>query len=420
LEFKKNIFHQKISFITWAVFLVTVIVTLISLTSAVFPALVLTSFGEFDNQIGIDPLETGIWTFPLLATNLIILVIGVLYKKKLPNIIKKSINFIFKFEVSPQIAFFVITILIGFYIIFTVEELFNGYYQPDYGVRVKSWIDNYTVSEIGEWGLGYHVMVFFLKSSVQIFDNDKVIPFLANIALLIITYVLTTEITKKRFAGIVAMVIVLQSGIFLMYDTSVSYPNFWILFYLLSLYFIIKKDYLSPISYIVALLSKILTAAFLPMTLFFIYRSNFPRQKKIKILMYYGVTLITFLSVVFLSGASFSTTEFDEEASPMIGGEKTNIREFWAGFTAFYSSFRLDGLVLLFMLPCIIGLFFASRNGIPHADSIMFMIFLMLFSAPILPGLTDAINTPYRFLPLVVFFAMGVGVLLSKRVKVGS
>jgi len=36
-------------------------------------------------------------------------------------------------------------------------------------------------------------------------------------------------------------------------------------------------------------------------------------------------------------------------------------------------------------------------------------------TAPILTGFTDQTNQPYRFVPLVVFFAVGVGVLLSKK-----
>jgi len=205
------------SYLTWAVFLATLVVAVITLTSVVFPALVISSLGEFENSIGINPFETGIWTFPFLAVNLLILVVGLMYKKKLlPTKIKKSLNFIFTFEVSQKVAFFVIIILLGLYITYSVEELFNGEYFSDYYTRVQPWIDNYVVTEIGDWGVGYHVMVFFLNASDQIFDNDKVFPFIASIGLLILTYAITTEITKKRFAGIVAMVIVLQSGAFLL------------------------------------------------------------------------------------------------------------------------------------------------------------------------------------------------------------
>ena len=72
-------------------------------------------------------------------------------------------------------------------------------------------------------------------------------------------------------------------------------------------------------------------------------------------------------------------------------------------------------MVLLFMLPLIVGLFFVSGNGFKEADSITFLILGMILSAIFIPALGGAINVPYRFVPLIVFFAMGVGVLLSKK-----
>ena len=89
--------------------------------------------------------------------------------------------------------------------------------------------------------------------------------------------------------------------------------------------------------------------------------------------------------------------------------------EFSLGFTSFSFQLRFDGLVLVFILPLIVGLFIAARHGIEHADSILVLIGGMLFIAPIVTGFTELTNQPYRFVPLVVFFAIGVGVLLSKR-----
>jgi len=103
-----------------------------------------------------------------------------------------------------------------------------------------------------------------------------------------------------------------------------------------------------------------------------------------------------------LTGATGSQEEFDSD-------------EFWLGFTSFSYQLRFDGLVLLFILPLIVGLFIASRYGILHADSIMLLISGILLTAPLLTGFTELTNQPYRFVPLVVFFAIGVGVLLSKR-----
>jgi len=403
--------------ITWIVFLLTVAITILHLVSAIFPNLFLKSFGGFEDNVGINPFEIGIWTFPLLITNFIIFGLAILYlKKRLPDQITSSIKFIFNFEVSPKVTFFVITILIGIYIVFSVGELFDGLFQADYYTNVSKWLENFSFIKIGTEGdtppsIGSYLHTMLGYISIQVFGNVKVIPFIASISLLILTYFITFEITKKRFAGIVAFVILLQSGIFLHYDTSVSYPNFWILFYLLSLYLILKKWALSPISYLAGTLSKAMTAAFLPMTLFFIYRANISKQKKVKCVISYGV--IAILGIVFLSVMDASLEDVGYDVAT---GSKFSTHDFWGGFTAFSYAFRFDGLVLLFLLPLTFGLFHASRRGIVHADSIMFLILGILLSAPFIQGLSDFVITPYRFIPLIIFFAMGVGVLLSRKV----
>ncbi len=395
---------SKTSFVTWTVFLATLIVLFFTLIPAVFPALLLTSFGGFKNFAEINPFEIGIFAYPLLVTNLVVLSIGVLYyKNRLWQPIRKSFRFIYNFEVSKRVAFFVIVILIGVYVTFSVTELFDGKYQADFNVHFKDWLELYSISKFDITPIGYHAQFFLETTSLQLFDNYKVIPFIASIALLVLTYFLTAELSKKRFAGLVAMVIVLQSNVFLMYDTSVSYPNFWILFYLFSLYLILKKWPLSPISYIASVLSKPLTAAFLPMTFFFIYRTNYTIKKKIYIIISYGVIVV--VGIIFLTNTNTS----------LIENLEFNSHDFWMGFNAVYTALRFDGLVLFFLLPLIVGLFYISRRGMPHADSIMFLIFGILMSAPFVQGFSDVINVPYRFIPLIVFFAIGTGMLLSRQ-----
>ena len=95
--------------------------------------------------------------------------------------------------------------------------------------------------------------------------------------------------------------------------------------------------------------------------------------------------------------------------------EKFSAKEFQMGITSFAYQLRFDGLVMLFMIPLIVGLFIVSKNGINHGESIMVLISGILLVAPILTGFTNQTNQPYRFVPLIVFFSIGVGVLLSKR-----
>jgi len=248
-----------------------------------------------------------------------------------------------------------------------------------------------------------HVRYFLLSSSMDIFGNYKVIPFLASIALLITTYLITTTITQKRFAGIVSTIILLQSSVFLTYDTTVSYTNFWILFYLISLYMVYRFWPLSPVAYLLSIPSKVLTAAFLPMSIYFILRSNISRKKKIIVS---GITA----GIILAGGIAATEMSATQETE-----EKFDAKEFQMGFTSFAYQLRSDGIVMLFMIPLMVGLFIVSRNGIKHGESMMVFIAGMLLIAPIITGFTTQTNQPYRFVPLVVFFAIGVGVLLSKR-----
>jgi len=411
---KENNFKSKRrqNHISWIIFLPTLILVLLSLVSVMFPALILRTLGGFEDSVDIDPFEVGSLAFPLLITNFVIFGLCILYyKNKLPRIISKSLRFIFNFDISSKLAFFVIVIIIGIYIVASIDELFNDVFLDDFYNRGQERLENYDVTKIGGGGLAKHFQLFLNSSSMYIFGNYKIIPFIASIALLALTYFFTFEITQKRFAGIVAMVILLQSEIFLFYDTTVVYPNYWIVFLLLSLYLVYKKWPLSPISYVYSLVSKGMSAIFFPGVLFFIYRSNISKQKKIRLGISYAAIVMLSLTILFLMDFNLGSEMrlvFIHEFKP---------HEFWSGITTVSTTFRIDGMVLLFLLPLTVGLFVAARRGILHADSIMFFILTMFLYAPLLAAFTWHQHEPYRFVPLMVFFAIGVGVLLSKRVN---
>ena len=90
---------------------------------------------------------------------------------------------------------------------------------------------------------------------------------------------------------------------------------------------------------------------------------------------------------------------------------------FWIGFTAFAYQMKLDFIPVLFLVPLIFGLFIISKNN-KHANSISVILIGILLTAPLLTGFTDKTNQPYRFVPFIVFFATGVGILFSKTTKV--
>jgi hypothetical protein len=392
--------------IPWIVFIFSISIVLISFISVMFPALILVS--DTVNIPGIDPVtpepyETGVWSVGVIISSVITFGLVFLYfKNKLPQFLSSLFAKLFTFEISKKIAFITLLVLLVIYISASSAELSSQEIFEDYA-GVKNRVDNWSPDQIMN-SFEPHVKYFFLKSSTILFGNDRIIPLIASAALLVVTYFLTKTITQKRFAGIVSVVILMQSNVFLIYDTTVSYTNFWILFYLLSLYLVYRFWPLSPVSYLLSIPSKALTAAFLPMSIYFILRSNISKKQK---MITAGITAGIILAGGIASLGGFSTTQETEE--------EFDAKEFWMGFTSFSYQLRFDGLVMLFMIPLMVGLFLVSRSGIKHGESIMVFISGMLLIAPILTGFTNQTNQPYRFVPLVVFFAIGVGVLLSKR-----
>lgn len=390
----------------WAVFVPTLVIVLISITSIVFPALIVRTTSPFHSDVleteVIDPYTPGFLAIPLIVTNLLVLGIGVAYYKgtKARDLLKK----IASFEVSKKQAAIGIIIILAIFCAITAGTLAKEETWEDYAA-VKKRLQTWTISDFTH-SFEPHVKYLLLSGSSHIFGNIRAIPFITSIALLLLVYFFTANITQKKFAGIVSMVLLLQSDIFVSYSTTASYDNSWIVLYLFSLYLIQRFWQSSPVPYFISIFSKALTVAFLPMSLYFIARSSLPKRSKIYSLASYGIIII-------ILAASFAIFR------KILPGGDTGFSdiEFWQGFSAMVMQMRFDYVILIFLLPLTVMLFFASRRGILHADSMMIMILGMLLTSPFLVAITNQTNQPYRFVSLSVFFAIGVGVLLSNRIR---
>jgi hypothetical protein len=143
---------------------------------------------------------------------------------------------------------------------------------------------------------------------------------------------------------------------------------------------------------------------YLPMNIFFIYRSKISRNNKIVTTIFYGIALGVMIIILLLGDSIYGDFV------------RIDISEFWIGFTAWSYQLRFDYLMILTILPLTVGLFLASKQGKTEADSILVLIMGALLAGPVLSMLTDFYYIlPYRFVPLVVFFAIGIGVFLAKK-----
>lgn len=408
----KNNGISRSSILSYVIFGFSISLVLLLCVSIIFPALIGSTTSEFKEfpfyTQQVEPFEVGTLAIPFVIINLIILFIGIMYYKKY-----FSLNRISNFDISKKIATISIIIILSAYIIASVPEFetneetkFDDYIEMEKRLNEAIRDNRFTVEDAINGNQNYsvgepHVKYTLLLISEKLFGEFRAIALIASAGLLLATYLIVNEITKKRIPGIFALVLVLQSNIFLNYDTSATYSNFWILFYILSLYLIIKKWQISPVVFLFSIFSKALSVIFLPFTIFFVLNST-KGKKRMYLGIFYGVLII---------GGLFTATNskilFDDTITYLP-------ENFLKGFESFSYQLRFDPIILIFLLPLTIMLFLKSLKGFHHANSVQILISGFLLIPPLLITFTQQTNEPYRLIPLVVFFAIGVGTMFGK------
>ena len=383
---------SKMPKISHLVFLFSISVTTLSIIPAIFPALYssfnmtspITTVPQFNYEINL--FEPGIFFFPIIVTGVLVLAVAIIIKLK--SIKLRSIDFPKKYSLIS------LAIILALFTVLSYEDILSEDLHEDWK-SVKLGLEKWPPEEMN---FGPHFRMLMLSLSFAIFGNYRVIPFLASVALIITTYLFANKITNNRFAGVIAAVIVLQSNLFLSFSTTPSYTVFWVLFYVISLFTISHKTwFFSPISYIISIFSKALSATFFPISIFFILNSDISIKKKI--------ILLLAVSTLIIVGISIMDTHTDQEWS---------WEGFWNGFVSLSYQMRYDGLIMILLIPTITGLYIISKNN-KYANSVSIMISGVLITNPLLLAMTDFTSQPYRFIPLVIFFAIGVGMILTNQ-----
>ena len=399
---------QKVSY---AVFFCTVIVVLLTLTPIIFPALFSSYFGLFTENL--NPFELGYQAIFLIVSNVVIFGFSIAYyKKKIPSLVDDVVEKIRTFEIPKRVSIIALAVILAVYIGLSAPEL-SLYEGSDWSDYHKVLLPALEIWPFGQTDDIYiqeqndrYVRMFLLDVSLDIFQNIKLLPFIASILVVVFTYLITVEFCGKRFAGIISVIILLQSYTFLKFDTIAVYENFWVLFFLISLYVIQKKWFLSPVFYVLAFFTKAYVAPFFIMTLFTTYRSQISRRTKIAMLISYVVVVVIGISLVFLAESLYPSVI------------EINYSKFIVGFQTMSSQLRFDFFFIMTVLPVTVGLMFLSKNKLKHADSILILIFGTIIAGPILVTSTYFYEIfPYRFVPLLVFFSIGVGMFFSKKIS---
>ena len=395
--------------VSYVVFFCTLVIVLLTLIPVIFPALFSSLFGMFTENL--NPFELGYQSIFLIVSNVIIFSFGfAYYKNKIPSSIYDVFEKIRTFEISKRVAIISLVIILGIYIGLSTSELFldESKKWSDYNSVLIPALEIWPFGEAGDIYVqeqnDRYVRMFLLDASLDIFQNIKLLPFVASILVVVFTYLITTQFCQKRFAGIIAVIVLLQSYTFLKFDTIAVYENFWVLFFLISLYVIQKKWFLSPVFYILAFYAKAYVAPFFLMTLFTTYRSQISKKTKIGIVISYIIIVSIAIATVYLGDTVYPNVI------------DVNYSKFIFGFQVIIAQLRFDLFFIIMLLPVTVGLMFLSKNKLKHADSILILIFGTIIASPILITFTSHYEIlPYRFIPLLVFFSIGIGMFFSKK-----
>ena len=392
------------------VFLFAFVMVGISLLSVIFPALILSEFGNINSDY-YDKFEIGNNAIFLIIGNVIILSLGYLYKKNKLTNFSSFVDKIRCFDISKKQSLIIGIIIIVGYVVMTVPELSidEATQWGDYPIltsALETFPETNSGDKIKDEQNSRFVRIILLGFSQDYFDNIKIIPFISSIILIALVGLIAFEISQNKVAGLVSMLVLIQSYTFLEFDTIAVYENLWVTFFLFSIYTIHKKWHLSGIFYLLSVFSKAFSTPFLILNVFYVIRSELDSKTKLRIMISYGIVIIVMLGLFALGN-----TIYDDIVH-------IDINRFMNSLSDFSSQMRFDYFMLMMILPVTIALFSVSRTGIIHAESLLFFISVLLLAGPLVALLTDFyVILPYRFLPLIAFFAISVGVIIFRNTK---
>ena len=275
-------------------------------------------------------------------------------------------------------SFLILGGIILFYSIFSIPDIFvEKDYDDAKGVKLR--LEGLSIN-------GYDVYVrYYLLQVGAMTGFPKLVPFLESIGVLLMTFVVTVQLAKRNISGLVAVIIVTTSNLFLFYDTSMAYDNSWILFLLLALYF--SDRWYGVLPFVTAVFCK-------PLSLIYFASYMYPLRKKR--LPFLAVGAIGVFMVLNLYDR-FDPTEF-----------------VYGIFDAFY--WMYSDFYMVIMIPGVMFfLAFMKRYGYKNTMVPFFFMANVIISGGFVEGFTPMLNTAYRYVPLVVFFAIGAGVLLQTK-----
>jgi len=314
------------------------------------------------------------------------------------------------FDLTEKSTVIILVAILFFYIAFSFNELFIDECTGlgdcfDYDrrmARISVWDIDWIADDFRHF-----VHLSLLVFSKELFGNPKVLVLASSAILLLLTYLVTFNLTGKRIAGITALLVVLSSSIFRTYDTSVTYPSFWATLFLFSMYLFTTRFWAgSSLTYLTTIPAKAVTAFFFPAFIGFILLSDCQTKKtKVKLLAIFLFLIVVGLVFVFLID--------DRTAFPFFTLDYFTPMNFLSGFVSWmWKGFAGDQITLLLLFASGF-IVFSNRKVIRNSNAVLVLLAGIVLTSPFLISLTTYDVWPYRELPLVIVIGILTGMLVG-------
>ena len=304
---------------------------------------------------------------------------------------------------KKKTAFVAVLLITATYTIITIPEVkpYSDVKYPDYLLNVYPYLRDCQLDEIPERGselLRAPLKWYSICASYKL-GNENIIPFIFSILTLPLTYRLGYVMSGKHLVGIIAMLFVLSSVTFTRWDTSATYDQSWSLFLVTALNLLYVKPSLAPVSYLASIAGKTLAFVYMPMYLYHVVRQN-----GLHGIMFNLTIILTPLILITLLVINIETllgTSLIFDYNKMFEGS-------WKWI--FYFA---EDLHIMIGTPIMLAMLWIMHKKIRNADVVFWWCVGIILTVPLIMGFTTQLIHPYRFVPFVIFYSIGMAMIIN-------
>lgn len=237
--------------------------------------------------------------------------------------------------------------------------------------------------------------LYTLCLSDQVFGNVRTVPFVFTVLLFPVTFLLASRITKNHTCGAIACFLLLGSKIVGLLGPTMAFSPDWALLFLGSIYMIYRHPLLVGPLFLGSMAMKGVGFLVLPILIYWIIRSDTPREYKTISLMSLGAVTMVILGL-WLSGNTLLIQQ---------DGFRLNLDQVSYGIGQIQYVFRHDQLQYVLIPISMANLFLMRANH--AARSMLYMSVSYLSLVFLLPMFSNYMMYDYRMIPLIVLSAIG-------------